>query len=117
MLRRMAIPTYRPGDNKNAQDEAFHEILNELYEKKLKLMDDELYQKKWGVQRKSPSKKERDENDEVPEARKKKKICSKATCTKEQMKPTKKRRLEPHEPQECLTLHSLVNFVLHFTYS
>jgi hypothetical protein len=106
------MPVYRPGDNKDAQDEAYHEILNKLYENKLKLWEDEIYQKRWGVQRKSPSKEDsegRDENDKVPKARKKKKICVESTTNKEQMKPRKPKRLEPHEPQECLTLQSLVN--------
>lgn len=102
---------YRPGDTKDAQDEAYHEILNKLYENKLKLWEDEIYQKRWGVKRKSPSKEERGENEEVPKARKQKKFRFEST-TKEQMKPKKiKRLVEPHEPQEFLTLQSLVNYL------
>jgi len=115
------MPVYRPGDNKDAQDEAYHEILNKLYENKLKLWEDEIYQKRWGVQRKSPSKEDsegRGENDLVPRARKQKKIhVMESTTNKEQMKPRKPKRLEPHEPQECLTLQSLVNDYYYSFYS
>lgn len=110
VLHKWAKPFYSPGDEKNSEDEAYHEHLNKVFEDRLRIVEDKIHQQRWGEER-TPGKSflalESDESDQ-PRKKRKKIISSSEYITKKQENQRKKKLLESLDPQEYLTLQSLV---------
>jgi hypothetical protein len=113
VLKKWSIPVYGPEDQKNAEDQAFHEHINKLFDRRLQKAQCANFPQSYGVEINSSTMQEFDETDDDEPRVKKKKSYKPERSTKKQVKPKKKKLVEPLEPQECLTLQSLVKFCLH----